>query len=111
MPNKKQSARPAESGWLLEAGVIGIDKTLKFIKLSKWTLVELEILVRAHERLENTDAPLREALPVAIASIKCTMARRAWDDARGADCIAAVRLLTKCEKEFDDAAAEPARGR
>ena len=46
MPNKKQSARPAEAGWLLEAGVIGIDKTLKLIKLSKWTLVELEILVR-----------------------------------------------------------------
>lgn len=46
MPNKKQSARPAESGWLMEVGVIGIDKTLKLIKLSKWTLKELEILFR-----------------------------------------------------------------
>jgi len=46
MPNKKQSARPAESGWLLEVGVIGIDKTLKLIELTNWTLVELEIMAR-----------------------------------------------------------------
>ncbi len=46
MPSKKQSARPAESGWLLEVGVIGIDKTLKLVLLSKWTLVELELFFR-----------------------------------------------------------------
>ena len=67
MPNKKQSARPAESGWLLEAGVIGIDKTLKFIKLSKWTLVELEILVRAFSLKpvlgETTDPKKKAGLP------------------------------------------------
>lgn len=53
MPNKKQSARPAESGWLLEAGVIGIDKTLKLIKLTKWTIVELELFFR-HISLKST---------------------------------------------------------
>ena len=67
MPNKKQSARPAESGWLLEAGVIGIDKTLKLIKLSKWTLVELEILVRAFSLKpvlgETTDPKKKAGLP------------------------------------------------
>jgi hypothetical protein len=46
MPNKKQSARPAESGWLLEVGVIGISKTLKLLKLYKWTLLELEQVLR-----------------------------------------------------------------
>lgn len=46
MPNKKQSARPAESGWLLEVGVIGIDKTLKLIRLSGRTLLEIEHLFR-----------------------------------------------------------------
>lgn len=46
MPNKKQSARPAESRWLLEVGVIGIDKTLKLIRLSGKTLLEIEHLFR-----------------------------------------------------------------
>jgi hypothetical protein len=67
MPNKKQSARPAESGWLLEVGVIGIDKTLKLIKLSKWTLVELEILFRQHSikpvEGETTDPQKKAGLP------------------------------------------------
>jgi hypothetical protein len=67
MPNKKQSARPAESGWLLESGVIGIDKTLKLIKLSKWTLVELEILVRQLSLKpvegETTDPKKKAGLP------------------------------------------------
>ena len=46
MPNKKQSARPAEAGWLLEVGVIGIDKTLKLVRLSQRPLLELEHLFR-----------------------------------------------------------------
>jgi hypothetical protein len=67
MPNKKQSARPAESRWLLEAGVIGIDKTLKLIKLSKWTLLELEILFRQLSLKpvlgETTDPKKKAGLP------------------------------------------------
>jgi hypothetical protein len=67
MPNKKQSARPVESGWLLESGVIGIDKTLKLIKLSKWTLVELEILFRQLSLKpvegETTDPKKKAGLP------------------------------------------------
>ena len=46
MPNKKQSARPAESGWLLEVGVIGIDKTLKLVLLLDQTLLGAEMLLR-----------------------------------------------------------------
>jgi hypothetical protein len=46
MPNKKQSARPAESGWLLEVGVIGIAKTLKLLEVHGCTLLELEQLLR-----------------------------------------------------------------
>ena len=46
MPNKKQSARPAESGWLLEVGVIGIDKTLTLVRLLDETLLGAEMLLR-----------------------------------------------------------------
>jgi hypothetical protein len=46
MPNKKQSARPADSGWLLEVGVIGIDKTLKLVRLLDETLLGAEMLLR-----------------------------------------------------------------
>lgn len=46
MPKRKETATTAESGWLLEVGVIGIDKTLKLMKLTKWTLEELEIVFR-----------------------------------------------------------------
>jgi hypothetical protein len=46
MPNKKQSARPAESGWLLEVGVIGIDKALKLVRLLDATLLGAEMLLR-----------------------------------------------------------------
>jgi hypothetical protein len=46
MPKKKQSARPAGAGWLLEVGVIGIDKTLKLVRLTQRPLLELEHLFR-----------------------------------------------------------------
>lgn len=46
MPNKNQSARPDESGWLLEVGVIGVDKTLKIMRWGRWTLLEVEWLLR-----------------------------------------------------------------
>lgn len=46
MPNKKQSARPVEAGWLLEVGVIGIDKTLKIIRRTNLTLLGVEWLFR-----------------------------------------------------------------
>lgn len=46
MPRRKETARPAEAGWLLEVGVIGIDKTLKLIQLSQRPLLELEHLFR-----------------------------------------------------------------
>ena len=46
MPNKKQSARPAESGWLLEVGVLGVDKTLKLLKYLGDTLLGAEQVLR-----------------------------------------------------------------
>ncbi len=46
MPKKKKSARPAESGWLLEVGVIGVDKTLKLMVLLGWSLLEVEQVLR-----------------------------------------------------------------
>jgi hypothetical protein len=67
MPSKKQSVRPAEAGWLLEVGVIGIDKTLKLILLSKWTLVELELFFRQMSLKsvlgETTRPERKKALP------------------------------------------------
>ena len=46
MATKKQSTRSADSGWLLEIGVIGIDKTLKLIRLTHLSPLELESLLR-----------------------------------------------------------------
>lgn len=46
MPNKKQSASPADSEWLLEVGVIGIVKTLELLELTGWSLLEVEQVLR-----------------------------------------------------------------
>lgn len=46
MTSKRKSARPAESGWLLEVGVIGPDKTLKLLKWTGGTLLEIEQVLR-----------------------------------------------------------------
>jgi hypothetical protein len=60
MPNKKQSARPAGSGWLLEVGVIGIAKTLTLVRLLDETLLGAEMLLR-NEYAPGTD---RGSLPL-----------------------------------------------
>ena len=46
MATKKQSTRSEDSGWLLEIGVIGIDKTLKLVRLTHLSPLELETLLR-----------------------------------------------------------------
>ena len=42
----------SDSKWLLEVGVIGIDKTLKILKLHKISLLELEQILRQHNSVE-----------------------------------------------------------
>ena len=46
MPNKKQSARPAESGWLLEIGVLGVAKSLLWMEKTGRSLLEIEQVLR-----------------------------------------------------------------
>ena len=46
MPNKKQSARPAESGWLLEIGVLGVAKSLSWMEKTGRSLLEIEHVLR-----------------------------------------------------------------
>lgn len=46
MATKKQSTRSEDSGWLLEIGVIGIDKTLKIIRQTHLSPLDLESLLR-----------------------------------------------------------------
>jgi hypothetical protein len=65
MTTKKHSTRSADSGWLLEVGVIGIDKTLKLIKLTRLSPIELEYCFRswAHNELtfeEKMTLPFRK---------------------------------------------------
>jgi hypothetical protein len=62
MPNKKQSARPAGSGWLLEIGVLGVDKTLKLVRLLDETLLGAEMLLR-NEGAEGVD---KRSLPMLV---------------------------------------------
>jgi hypothetical protein len=59
MPNKKQSARSAGSGWLLEVGVLGVDKTLTLLKHLEETLLGAEQVLR-NRYLEGVD---RKKLP------------------------------------------------
>ena len=46
MPNKKQSARPAEAGWLLEIGVLGVAKSLLWMEKTGRSLLEIEHVLR-----------------------------------------------------------------
>jgi hypothetical protein len=46
MPNKKQSARSAESGWLLEIGVLGVAKSLLWMEKTGRSLLEIEHVLR-----------------------------------------------------------------
>lgn len=46
MPKKKQSARPAESGWLLEIGVLGVAKSLLWMEKTGRSLLEIEHVLR-----------------------------------------------------------------
>ena len=62
MPNKKQSARPVEAGWLLEVGVIGIDKTLKLVRLLDETLLGAEMLLRN----EGAEGVNKRSLPMLV---------------------------------------------
>jgi hypothetical protein len=68
MPNKKQSARPAESGWLLEVGVMGINKTLQLLKkgFPKFELIQVERLLRNYNKVKRgSDLPylIHTAIP------------------------------------------------
>ncbi len=46
MPKKKQSARPAESGWLMEVGVLGVAKSLLWMEKTGRPLLEIEHVLR-----------------------------------------------------------------
>lgn len=72
MPRRKETARPAEAGWLLEVGALGIDKTLKLMRWGRWTLLEVEWLLRGVRDYPKTirkkevpalSADLRKLLP------------------------------------------------
>ena len=59
MATKKQSTRSADSGWLLEIGVIGIDKTLKLVRQTHLSPLELELLLRPWS---NTGLSVRDKM-------------------------------------------------
>ena len=58
MPKTKQSARPAESGWLLEIGVIGINKSLQLLEKSfpKFDLMQVEALFRNYSLVKRRNS-------------------------------------------------------
>ncbi|NBV38449.1 MAG: hypothetical protein EBS00_02615 [Verrucomicrobia bacterium] len=62
MAIKKESKKSADAGWLLEVGVIGIDKTLKIVRLTRKTLIELESILK-HYRPEDLSWEDKMALP------------------------------------------------
>lgn len=75
MPKRKETATPAESGWLLEVGALGLDKTLKLMRRGPYTLLEVEWLLRGLKDypkiLRKKEVPalpsdLRKLLPWAV---------------------------------------------
>jgi hypothetical protein len=67
MPNKKKSARSSQSGWLLEVGVLGIDKTLKLLKYLEETLLGTEQVLR-NRYIKGVDRKSLPWLPIPPAS-------------------------------------------
>jgi hypothetical protein len=47
MTSKRKSVRPAESGWLLEIGVLGVAKSLLWMEKTGRSLLEIEHILRA----------------------------------------------------------------
>ena len=110
MPNKKQLAVPAEAGWLLEVGWIGIDKTLKLLKLTNRPLLELEQVLRCSGRLKLSDRlklPWLE-IPKATWEVNYQLPPASllgsWDNCLAIACRKKGRELT--ESEHDDLAYE-----
>jgi len=106
MPNKKQLAVPAEAGWLLEVGWIGIDKTLKLLKLTDRPLLELEQVLRHSSRLKRSDRlkmPWLE-IPKATWEVNYQLPPPSllgsWDNCLAIACRKKGRELT--ESEHDD---------
>jgi hypothetical protein len=56
MAIKKESKKSADAGWLLEVGVIGIDKTLKIIRQTRLSLLEIESYYRRRSSVDDTYA-------------------------------------------------------
>ena len=73
MPNKKQSARPAESGWLLEIGVLGVAKSLLWMEKTGRSLLEIEHVLRSWRIKGLSDKDHR-----LIASKRREVAREPW---------------------------------
>ena len=73
MPNKKQSARPVESGWLLEIGVLGVAKSLLWMEKTGRSLLEIEHVLRSWhiKGLSDKDRKL-------IVSKRRKVAREPW---------------------------------
>jgi hypothetical protein len=63
MPNKKQSARPAESGWLMATALLSLPALRIGIKRFGLTLSELEELCRYEAEFEMESQGLKGALP------------------------------------------------
>ncbi len=62
MAIKKESKKSADAGWLLEVGVIGIDKTLLFVKRGRKTLLEIEQILRNYESPDGVDVKKRKSI-------------------------------------------------
>jgi len=63
MPNKKQSARPAESGWLMATALLSLPALKAGIKRFGLTLSELEELCRYEAELEMMSQGLKGTFP------------------------------------------------
>ena len=80
MPNKKQSARPAESGWLMATALLSLPALRIGIERFGLTLSELEELCRHEAEFEMESQGLKGALPWRRDVILCAGIGKGPDD-------------------------------
>lgn len=102
MPNKKQSARPAESGWLLEVGVFGIHKTLKLLRVMGNSLLNTEQLLRDSYApgVDKSKLPFMQiAEPIWMKAMPRPFLRGTWKECLARAIKEEGRKLTQFEEE------------
>jgi hypothetical protein len=101
MPNKKQSARPAESGWLMATALLSLPALRAGVERFGFTLSELEELCRIEAEFEMTQKGYQGRLPWRSDVLLSAGINKGpdWDDEM--DCVRVEELLESFVSEME----------